>query len=124
MPTPDLRTTNGHAPRRVAHNVADYVILAGECGSCFNNFGAAGAVTLTLPPAEDGLWFDFAVRTAQQLRVDPNGTDTISLPSNGVPGAAGKYLWADAVGETVRLSCMGGSNWAVYGYTGSWTAEA
>ena len=78
---------------------------------------------MTLPAATPGLHFFFGVGAAQELRIDPNGSETISLPSSGVPGAAGKYLVADAVGETVHLACLKAGNWSVLGFTGTWTAE-
>jgi hypothetical protein len=64
------------------------------------------------------------VRAAQELRLDPNGTETIALPSSGVQGAAGKYLTADAVGENVELICLTTGTWDAVGHTGTWTAQA
>lgn len=115
-------TITGQRLRYEAHTAGD-TLTEQESGSLHSNAGASGTITLTLPPVEDGLEFTFVVRAAQQLRLDPNGTETISLPSTGVPGAAGKYLVADAIGESVRLVGAGG-NWHVLGYTGTWTAEA
>lgn len=60
---------------------------------------------------------------AQELRIDPSGSETIALPSTGAQGAAGKYLSADAVGEWVRLLCVKAGQWQVAGYAGTWTAE-
>lgn len=120
------QTLSGRAPiEPEAHTAAD-TLTAEENGTAHSNSGASGAVTLTLPAASTnpGVHYYFAVRAAQELRIDPNGTDTISLPSSGVPGAAGKYLVADAIGETVHLASLGGTNWCVLGYTGTWTAES
>jgi hypothetical protein len=107
----------------VEAHTADDTLTIGESGSVHTNTGAAGTVVLTLPPATVGLEFFFGVGVAQALRLDPDGTETISLPSTGVPGAAGKYLVADAIGETVHLCCTKAGNWSVMGYTGTWTAE-
>jgi hypothetical protein len=71
-----------------------------------------------------GLKYRFRVGAAEELRIDPNGTETISLPSTGVPGAAGKYLVADAIGETVDVECVVAGTWSVFGFTGTWTAES
>lgn len=106
-----------------AHTAAD-TLTADESGTVHTNKGASGAITITLPVSVAGLHFYFAVEAAQELRIDPNGTETISLPSDGVPGAAGKYLTANAIGETVHLMCCDDGNWHVMGYTGTWTAEA
>jgi hypothetical protein len=91
-----------------AHTASD-TLTTTENGTAHTNTGAAGAITLSLPAATPGL---------------PNGSETISLPSNGVPGAAGKYLVADAVGETVHLVCLKAGSWSVIGHTGTWSAEA
>lgn len=99
-------------------------VSVADSGKWFSTVGAAGAVTFALPAAVVGLKYGFRVGAAQELRIDPNGTETISLPSSGVPGAAGKYLTADAIGETVLLVCVVAGTWSVAGYTGTWTAEA
>ncbi len=108
----------------VLTKTADYTVLAGQSGSTLTNTGASGTITYALPAAVPGLRFTARVSVAQQLRLDPNGTETISLPSTGVPGAAGKYLVADAIGETVELFCAVAGSWSVLGCTGTWTAEA
>lgn len=116
------QTLNGRGLRTYEAHTASDTLTADENGTLHSNDGASGAVTLTLPAGVDGMFFFFNVRAAQELRIDPNGTETISLPSNGVPGAAGKYLTADAIGESVHLMFADG-NWFVVGYTGTWTAE-
>jgi len=118
------QTLSGRGPVEFQAKTAAYTVKAEESGTGFTNAGAGGAVVLTLPAATVGLNYYFRVSAAQELRIDPNGTETISLPSTGVPGAAGKYLSADAIGETVRLVCAVAGSWSVFGYTGTWTAEA
>lgn len=105
-----------------AHTVGDTLTVL-ENGTGHTNVGASGAIVLALPPATPGLRYYFRVGVAQELRIDPNGSETISLPSTGVPGAAGKYLVADAIGETVQLICFTAGSWSVLGHTGTWTAE-
>jgi hypothetical protein len=113
---------------RNAHQVdaktANYTVLVSESGKTFTTVGAAGAVTFALPAAVVGLKFRFRVGAAQELRIDPNGTEVIALPSTGVAGGAGKYLTADADGETVDVECTKAGTWSVFGFTGTWTAEA
>ena len=89
-----------------------------------SNLGASGAATFTLPAAVVGMRVAALVEVAQELRLDPNGTETIALPSSGVQGAAGKYLTADAVGEKVELVCVSAGTWDVVNYSGTWTAES
>lgn len=118
----DFPATIGAAPIEVNVKTANYTVLKSQNGQAFTNTGAGGAITLALPAAEVGMHYYFRVSVAQELRIDPNGTETISLPSNGVPGSAGAYLTADAIGETVRLVCIVAGTWSVFGYTGTWTA--
>lgn len=105
-----------------AHTAGD-TLTAAESGSTHTNTGAAGTITIVLPAATVGQWFVFHVGAAQQLRIDPDGTETIGLPSTGVQGGAGKYLVADAVGEWVKLKCVIAGTWTPEGYAGTWTAE-
>jgi hypothetical protein len=120
LPTGNIQSVT----RPVEAHTANDTLTAAETGSTHTNAGATGTVTLTLPAAVAGLEFTFHVQAAQQLRIDPNGTETIALPSSGAQGAAGKYLWADAVGEWVKLVCVEAGTWDVEGYNGTWTAEA
>ena len=107
----------------VAARTANTTITPVESGCAFTNTGATGAVVFALPPALPGLRYTFGVGAAQALRIDPNGTETVSLPSTGAPGAGGKYLQASDIGATVALVCLKAGNWSVAGYTGTWTAE-
>lgn len=105
-----------------AVKTADYTVTVGDSGKTFTNTGAAGAVVFALPAAVAGLKYRFRVGVAQQLRIDPNASETISLPSTGVPSAGGAYIVADAIGETVDIECVEAGSWSVFGYTGTWTA--
>jgi hypothetical protein len=118
------QTLAGRGAIDVEPHTAGDALTVHENGTAHTNTGASGAITIALPAAVPGLHYYFYVNAAQELRIDPNGTETISLPSTGVPGAAGKYLTANAVGESVHLACMVAGSWAVLGYTGTWTAEA
>ena len=93
-------------------------------GGIFTNEGASGAAVFALGAAAVGVELTFRVMTAQELRIDPSGTETIALPSSGAQGAAGKYLTADAVGEWVKLVCVKTGQWQVEGYAGTWAHEA
>jgi hypothetical protein len=116
--------SEGSGTSVVQTKTADYTVLATESGNTFDTTAAGGAVTLALPAAVPGLHYFGRVGAVQELRFDPNGTETISLPSTGVAGVAGKYLTANAIGETVYLKCVLAGTWSVYGFTGTWTAEA
>src|SRR5690606_25911799 len=83
--------------RAVVADADGATLTAAQSGSVVTNLGAAGAATFALPAATVGLEFLFYVLAAQELRIDPNGTETIGLPSSGAQQAAGKYIGADAV---------------------------
>lgn len=108
----------------VEAKTADFDVEIEDSGKTFTSVGASGTVVATLPAAVVGLKYRFRVGAAQELRLDPDGTETIALPSTGVQGAAGKYLTANADGETVDIECTKAGQWSVFGYTGTWTAEA
>lgn len=116
-------TLNGRNLNTVVVNTADYTITRAMNKSIFTNEGDAGVQVLALPAAVVGMEYEFHLLAAQEMRIDPNGSETIALPSSGAQGAAGKYLSADAVGEWVKLKCLKAGQWQVVGYAGTWTAE-
>lgn len=107
----------------VLTKTADYTLLLRDLGKTISTVGAGATVTIALPAAVVGYEISAHVGAAQELRLDPNGTETIALPSTGVQGAAGKYLTANAAGETVQLKCNVAGTWDVMGFTGTWAAE-
>lgn len=117
-----MSTLNGRGVGSVTAHTADFTLTATDNGTGHTNTGASGAIVAALPVATVGLRFSFSVGAAQELRINPSGTETISLPSDGIPGAAGKYLTANAIGETVMLECFIAGNWTTRG-NGTWTAE-
>lgn len=120
----EIDTDDASETSTVQTKTADYTVTVADSGRTFSTAGAGGTVVFAMPAAVPGLRYRFYVGAAQELRIDPNGTETISLPSNGVAGAAGKYLTANAAGETVAIECVVAGTWSVFGYTGTWTAEA
>lgn len=116
-------TANGAGFFPVEAKTADYTIVAGQDQEkWFNTVGAAGAVKFSLPAATVGQRYKFLVGAAQELQIDPNGTETISLPSSGVQQAAGAYIVADAAGEHCAIECVIAGKWQVTDYSGTWTA--
>lgn len=94
-------------------------------GAIVSNSGAVATVTFSLPAAAPGMRVTAVVKANQELRLDPSGTQTIALPSTGVQGAAGKYLTADAIGESGVFVCIIAGTWDYVGpIDGTWTAEA
>lgn len=112
--------------RRVVRTVdtTGITLTAEECAGevIVTNRGAGAAVTIALPAATRGMKVHAQLLAAQELRLDPNGTETVALPSSGAQSAAGAYITADAVGEWVTLLCIHDGTWDVAGYVGTWTA--
>lgn len=87
-----------------------------------SNVGATAAITVALPAARPGMRVTAIVKAAYAINLDPNGTETVSLPSSGVQGTAGQYLSGDAVGESVELICIVAGTWDAIGpIDGTWT---
>ena len=103
-----LRTITGdYLP--IYHKVANYTIKAQEDGAIFTNLGATGTITFTLPAALSlGLTYRFYTYAAQNIHIDPNGTDGIG----GAPNV-GKYLLLDAQNECVTLKCLSYGGWTI-----------
>jgi hypothetical protein len=102
---------------------ADATLTRDQAGATVTNLGASGAVMVTLPAAPQlGTSYTFVVATAQQLRIDPAGTDVIV--AQGAAQAAGKYIWADDEGESITLTYHEANKWIASGLVGTWTAEA
>lgn len=116
-------TANGAGSFPVEQKTADYTIVAGQdqCKT-FGTVGAAGTVVFALPAATVGQRYRFLVGAAQELRIDPNGTETIGLPSSGVQQAAGAYLTANAAGEFLEIECIIAGTWTPMAFNGTWTA--
>lgn len=119
-----MSTLNGRGLLSVEAHTANDTLTAAETGTWHTNTGASGAITFTLPVATVGLRYGFAVGAAQTLIVDPNGSQTISAPTTGVPSAAGKNVSADAVGELIELVCLIAGNWSIKQVIGTWTVES
>jgi hypothetical protein len=119
-----MSSLNGMGLRTVEAKTANYTVVADtDNGKTFTNEGAAGALVFALPAATVGQWFRFVVKAQQELRLDPNGTETISL-ANGTQQAAGKYISADAVGERISIECVTAGKWETSEAVGTWTAES
>jgi hypothetical protein len=117
-----MSTLNGRELRTVEVKTADYTVVAGtDNGKTFTNEGASAAVTFALPAATVGQWYRFVAKAAQEIRIDPNGTQTIALDT-GVQQAAGAYLTFNAIGERVSIECVKAGEWETNDPVGTITA--
>ena len=98
-------------------------VNAAYAGAIISNFASSSAAVFNLPAALVGMEFYFYVLSAFALRINPDGTETIGLPSSGVQQAAGKYIEADAVGEYVHIACVKAGQWETLDYRGTWGVE-
>lgn len=88
-----------------------------------SNRGATGAVVFALPPANVGMTVEANVLAAQALRLDPNGNETVALPT-GVQQGAGKYIGNSTIGSTIKLVVLVKGQWDVQASNGTFAAEA
>lgn len=117
-----MSTLNGRGRRTVEVKTADYTIVADtDNGKTFTNEGAGAAVTFALPAATVGQWYRFVAKAAQEIRLDPNGTQTIALDT-GVQQAAGAYITFNAIGERVTIECVKAGEWDTCDPVGTITA--
>jgi len=107
----------------VEHHTADDTLTKEEHGTVHTNLGEDGAMTLTLPQdASTGCTFRFVVMTAQQLRVDPGAAGAVYI--NGAKQTDDKYVWADAINESIMLVADGNGDWVALFTIGTWGVEA
>ena len=109
--------------RRKVVSVDGGAINAAMAGAIVNNAPSTSAAVFNLPAALVGMEFYFYVLAAFALRINPDGTETIGLPSSGAQQAGGKYIEADAVGEYVHIACVKAGQWETLDYRGTWTVE-
>ncbi len=109
--------------RRKAVDMDGGNVNAAYAGAIISNFASGSAAVFNLPAALVGMEFYFYVLAAFALRINPDGTETIGLPSSGVQQAQGKYIEADAVGEYVDVQCVTAGTWDTFDYRGTWTVE-
>ncbi len=100
----------GNSPIIPTACIDDTTIREFDSGHTYTNEGSTGTVTELLPAAIVGLHYEFYVMTAQEFRLDPNGTDTIANAA-GVQQAAGKYLYSNTVGAKCFLYCVKAGQW-------------
>jgi hypothetical protein len=109
--------------RRKVVSVDGGGINAAMAGAIVDNTPSQSAAVFNLPASAVGMEFYFYVVAAVALRINPDGTETIGLPSSGAQQAAGAYIEADAAGEYVHIICVTAGQWETLDYRGTWTAE-
>lgn len=103
----------------VTSKTASYAVLAADSYLDFDNNGAAGSVTFTLPASTVGLAYGFAVMEAQDLVIDAPGGVTIYLGE--ISTTAGGTITSNAVGSYLFIKCRSATEWLAQSSLGSWT---
>ena len=91
-------------------------------GITVTNLGATGAVEFDLPAATLGMKVRAVVAVAQNLALDPNGTEKIFNGSLADTGAGIPCL-ANAVGENAVFECLVAGQWNVTSSVGIWDGD-
>jgi hypothetical protein len=104
----------------IVNHTANATLTENQSGMVHTNRGATGMITLTLPanPTE-GITFRFAVQAVQSLAVDP-GAATIR---DDCGQTAGKYKWANAIGECIEFVADSNGDWLTISKRGTWLQE-
>ena len=107
--------------KTVTDDTDAHAVLAAESGIVLTNAGSGAPAAQTLPAAVAGLNYCFVVMAAQELRVTPAAGDVINIA--GTAGDAAEYWTANAVGESLCIVAVDGTNWVATSYTGTWTQQ-
>jgi hypothetical protein len=101
---------------------ADDTLTEAESNKVCSNLGATGTVVLTLPQSVTaGVKFYFVVMAAYALRIDPGAAGAIYI--NGAKQTDDKYVWADAINESVMMVSDGNGDWVCLFPYGTWGVE-
>ena len=98
---------------------ASYSVLAADSFVHFDDIGAAGTVTFTLPAAAAGLSFTFTEYTAHNMVLQAAGTDIINIGLS--PSTAGGTQTAGGAYSSVTLEAHGTGIWVASAALGAWT---
>ncbi len=88
---------------------AGYTVTAAETGYAFDNIGAGGSVTFTLPTPATGLQYRFCRVANQTVTLDVGGSVVIQIGASAT--TAGGDMTLDAVGSCVHLWAVSTTQW-------------
>lgn len=96
--------------------ITTYTALVTETGKIFTNQGDGDGATITLPDAQDGLWYCFYTFAAQTFYVDPATGDQIHTLTN----AAGDRISNATAGDSICLHAVDTTYWIPMQEVGTW----
>jgi hypothetical protein len=105
---------------RTFTKTANFTVAVIDCGSMYNNVGATGSVTFTLPAAAPGLWFGFTVDAAQTVEILANGTDQIAI---GASNSSSHNITNGTAYGTVVLYAYKTGQWVAVSSAGTWAVN-
>lgn len=101
--------------KRLQTKTANYSVLASDNFTIFDNTGAAGAVTFTLPPIANGYDFLFHVTADQNVLVTSNEGTNIVAFNNASASTVAFQTGGARIGGTLRLvSNAAGTKWYAF----------
>lgn len=97
----------------------NFIVSTTDSGKYYNNLGAGGDVTATLPPAvgSPGINFSFTIATNQPFKIQADGTDEIYF--GDLAAGAGGFWQSATVGNTMQIYSDGVGAWFVTQAVGS-----
>lgn len=106
----------------VVTKTSAYSVVTDDGGTVFNNTGATGSVTFTLPQIDEkGQVYEFVVTDADGITVDPYQT-TGAFYVNGVKMADGQPITSTVIGSKATVVSDGNGDWQV-SVTGDWNVS-
>lgn len=91
-------------------------IPASASDTYYNNVGATGEITFTLPKASEGLHYCFYIYAAQTVNVDPNDADLIHHETD----TAGDMITDNTEGDSICLIAISSTHWIPVDIVGTW----
>jgi len=111
-----------YSPVTVIAKTATGAIGGNECvGTVITNAGAGGAIILTLPIAAAGLYCTFSTVNAQQVTVNPNGSQQLMQANIATLAAGDAVQSAASAGSSLTVVAVDSTNWVITSQTGTWT---
>lgn len=100
--------------KRFVSKTADYTVVANDNFTLFDNVGASGAVTFTLPTLANGYFFGFRVQADQNVTVaSAAGDDMIAFNDASADSVAFSTSGEKIGGMVVVYSNPGATKWIV-----------
>jgi len=103
----------------IVTKTTNYSVTSGDSGTHFNDNGASGTVTFSLPSAAIGLRYIFTELSALNFILQVNGTDLVYIDTN--VSSAGGTVTAGGLGSSVSIECPAAGIWVATSVTGAWT---